>query len=242
MNQTVIVGVAAASVGLAAGYFAGRKHAQLKYDRLMEEEIEQAKTFFSKLYKKEEYETPETAAEALGVDVNLDPAVEALRQYQGRVEVEAETPVEKVTEMTEVSEEDGVIEENVFVDDPLANLAIDDRHPDIPYIIATEEWMENEHSHNQIQVTWFEGDRIMVDERDDVIEDWRTLVGSDAVNRFGLGSGDDNVVMVRNERRNLDIEIARSNGRYGKQVAGFDDSALQHSDTRMRRRRQQWDE
>jgi hypothetical protein len=259
MNMTVIVGATAASVGIAAGYLAGRKHAQLKFDQMMEQEIAAAKEYFSRLYKADEYETPESAAEALGVSVNLDPAIAALKEYQGRVEVQDAGPnahgmgtIEKVYNVTEVSEQDGdinrdrdgnpieVIEENVFEKYPHhLELDVDARTPDVPYIITIEEWMENDLEHNQIQVTWYEGDRILADERDDVIEDWRTLIGADTVEKFGVGCDDENTVMIRNERRHLDIEVARSDGRFSKQVAGFDsEESLQHSDGRMRRRRQ----
>jgi hypothetical protein len=163
--------------------------------------------------------------------------------------------VEEVYSVTEVSAQDGdinrdrdgnpieVIEENVFEKYPHhLELDLEARTPDVPYIITIEEWMENDLEHNQIQVTWYEGDQILADERDDVIEDWRALIRAATVEKFGVGCDDENTVMVRNERRHLDIEVTRSDGRYAKQVAGFDPESLQHSDGRMRRRRNKWDE
>jgi hypothetical protein len=246
MNNQALAGVVGASltIGSVGGYFLGRKHAQLKYDTLMAEEIKQAREFYSKVYKKEDFDSPESAAEALGVSVDLTPATEALRRYQGQDLVES--PHEKnptVEELIEVSEHDGTIEKNIFEGSGIDQLAVDDRQPNIPYVITTEEFMENELDHNQITVTYYEGDKILADERDDIIEDINETVGRANLELFGLASGDPNVVHVRNEIRSLDFEITRSTGEYRREVAGFtDEDSLQHSDRRMRRQRPRWDE
>lgn len=252
MNQKQLLALTAlgsATVSAAAAYYVAFKQFEKKLDKIVEEEIAQAKEFFARTYKKDDFETPEKAAETLGVSPNLEPAAEAIKNYQGHINYQGmsdgskKTNVEKVYEITEVSEEDGVIEQNIFKGSDIDRLAVDDRRPDVPYVITLEEFMQNEPEHNQISVTYFEGDQTLADERDDVIEDINETVGRANLMLFGLASGDENVVHVRLEKRSLDFEVNRSTGEYRREVAGFKEEDLRHSDDgRMRRRRPRWDE
>lgn len=247
MNRELIVGVTSASAGVVAGYFLGRKLAARMFEDRLDQEIQETKEFYAKVYKRDDYETAESAAEMLGINVNLEPAVEALRKYQGQGFDEFHEEVQHPTsidELTEVSEEDGLIEQNIFEKDSTAQLAVDSRTPNVPYVISLEEFMQNEPEHNQITVTYYEGDDTLADERDDIIEDINDVVGRANLSLFGLASSDPNIVHIRHELRKIDFEVVKSTGEYRREVAGFtDEDALKHSeDSRMRRRRPRWDE
>lgn len=91
-----------------------------------------------------------------------------------------------------------------------------------PYVIHVDELGEFDHDHVTYQ--WYYDDRILTDEDDTVIENIHELVGSPNLLRFGHGTGNNNVVIIRNDRLNLEMEILRVDGRYAD-TQGF----LQHN-------------
>lgn len=229
------VGVAGAAAGAAVAYFVTRKYMTTKYESIIESEVAQAKEFYSALSKKDDYETPEAAARKLGVETGLaeapakaaSDAIRALKNYQPSNDISEEEPKAVVN--------------NIFVNSqPIEDYDFEaeanNRDYSRPYIISQEEFMENEPEHDQNTVTYYEGDDVLVDERDDVIEDTDGTVGDDNLTRFGHGSKDNNIVYIRNEIRDVDFEVVRSRGKYAKEVLGFDDDDLQQP-TRRRRGR-----
>ena len=155
--------------------------------------------------------TDEQIAEALGTN---QLAVDALRE-----KMRSGTPIE-VTETTS----------NIFVDgrnieefDYAAE--VDKRDPEYPYVITHDEFMENENGWQQNTLTYFNGDDVLIDDKDIPVPDIEDIVGSENLTKFGYGSRDRNVVYVRNERLEADYEITLSMGEYAKEVAGFQHSA-----------------
>lgn len=240
-------------LGLAIGTKAGWKFAQYrlneKYNAQMEEEIERTKKFYAHL-NKEGFETPQAAADALGVtgDDAVINAAEALRSYKGHpvVQVDAdhviitkegavvdlEDPSENkayeaevdatVAEMTEL------VNQNIFQVEG-ENVDVSGRTPEIPYQITQIEFMANDDDYEQVSITWYAGDNQLTDEHDQIIPDHR-IVGKHNLERFGTGR-DPNIVLVRNEKLRMDYEILRHDGKYEHVVAGF-----AHSDESYERR------
>lgn len=232
--QTVILG---AVVGGVVGYVAyrqGEKNTQAKYEQILEEEIAEAKAFYSRL-NKEGMETPEKAVKTLRVEAEdedlirpeMDQVAKAIRKYQGRTDDETITVVPEI-------EEDGTVGVTVIMEDhPEADEGWDYEEelelrlasPDSPYVIHLDEFMENEHNHDQVTLTFYLGDEVLADERDEEIPFPDPYVGEDNLKKFGHGSGDPNVVLVRNERLSMDYEVALAEGKYVHEVLG-----LEHSD------------
>ena len=111
-----------------------------------------------------------------------------------------------------------------------------------PYVIHHDEYTINEDNHEQVTLTYFAGDDVLSDERDQVLPDQDTVVGLENLQKFGHGSEDPNVVYVRNPRLEVDYEIVRSEGTYATEVHGFQDDELKHSVGRRRRRRERFDD
>lgn len=95
-----------------------------------------------------------------------------------------------------------------------------------PYIIEHDEFMENDSGFEQIQLTWYEGDSVLVDPHDQPINNTIAAIGSDSMH-FGRGSKDDNIVYIRNDRLEKEYEVIRSNGKFAEEM-GF----IEHSDKR----------
>jgi hypothetical protein len=71
-------------------------------------------------------------------------------------------------------------------------------------------------------------------QKDEVIDEQDELIGLANLSRFGHGSGDPNIVYVRNEEKKLDIEIVHSDRKYAVEVHGFADDEIRHSSMKRR--------
>jgi len=110
------------------------------------------------------------------------------------------------------------------------------RGPVNPYVIHHDEFMINDDGNEQVSLTYFAGDDVLVDERDQVMRDVDTTVGLENLQKFGHGSHDPLVVYIRNPRLEVDYEISKSDGTFATEVHGFQDDELQHGQHRRRRR------
>lgn len=250
--SSILIGAGVVLVA-ASSAFAGYKFAQRKlkaqYEELATQEIEEAKAFYGRLYKTtDKLATPEEAfkdaVEAAEAEEPTEAQLlqDAVKAVSSNYETSTKDPVDyskinKVAIDEEVAAGTLVIEEttrvevatNVFTD---ANLEhwdyereVAKRTPDVPYIITEEEFLQNDPSHAQSSLTYFEKDDILLDAVDQIIQDQDGIVGDDNLVRFGKGSKHPNIVFVRNERIETDFEIERSSGSYVEEVAGLRDDS-----------------
>jgi hypothetical protein len=141
----------------------------------------------------------------------------------------------------QIKEKDLTVQRNVFVEgNPLviedwdAEAEEANRNPEQPYVISHDEFMENSFEHPQYTLTYYEGDDILAEQDDSVVNEVESIVGNDNLSRFGHGSRDPNIVYIRNERTEADYEVVRSSGKYVDEVH----PGLRHSDDySMSRRR-----
>lgn len=233
-NPALIVGagVLGLAVGAAGGYQFAKKRLNLKYQEIADQEIAEAKEFYAKASKAEEFSTPQQAAEALGVDPVLKEAARALISYQGLSSSEPAAAEEEVVEVE-------VQSHNVFSQEEIDfnyDAEIKQRSPETPYVITFEEFHENLPDHEQTTLTYYEGDDVLAEQDDQVIENVDATVGDENLTRFGHGSKDNNVVYIRNERTGLDFEVLRSGGKYAMEVHGFDEDETSGPNVRKFRR------
>jgi hypothetical protein len=233
-SQKVLIGLSAA-LSFAAGSFAGYKRAiqqmEEHYALQADREIAEAKEHYRKLYKAEEYASPEEAAKALG----LSEAAVAIQRYQGHRGEGDERPTEQkpvvfdYTKVVPPAKPDLTeVVRNVFTDTEIREIDLEQematRDPERPYLITQDEFGQNETEFTQATLTWYEGDEVMGNDRDEPVDfDVDEVVGLDNLKRFGEGSGDRNIVLVRNNELKMDYEIIRSSGKYSEEVAGFTD-------------------
>ncbi len=196
----------------AAGYLVAKEKLGREFDERLEREIDQAQEYYRKAAKVEEFASPESTLEALRPE--LVAANKALTQYQGRFD---ETKVDIPSVATT---------KNIF-DSPKPDveweLELRNRTEEAPYVLTAQEYMDGDLSYQQLEVTYFAGDNVLVDERDDVIEadDADMLVGLNNLKKFGLQSGDENVVYVRNHEKEVDVEINKDDRKYSVHVLGM---------------------
>lgn len=103
-----------------------------------------------------------------------------------------------------------------------------------PYVLHHEEWT-TEGMYTRLSLTYFEGDDVLADEHDTPIDDQDAMVGLANLAKFGHGSGDPNVVYIRNVELELEIEIVHSDGKFSEERRGIVEPPTDPSDPRRRR-------
>lgn len=85
-----------------------------------------------------------------------------------------------------------------------------------PYLIKADEFMNTEVGYDQTTLTLFEGDGVVIDESDEILENAHTILGLSNLNddKF-VGT---NTIYIRNEEEMRDFEVIRSDGFYQVEV------------------------
>jgi len=219
LRGRILIGVGiglAVSVSMIIGYVIAEKKLEKKFQKLLEEEIEDTKKFYSTLTKRT-MPTPQDALESLhenGHLIVVEDLVGSLEYVSG-----GEGMVEVVTNVFTNAENWDLEEE------------LKTRDPDRPYILEHDEFFNSEFQ--DARVTYYEGDGVLVDERDEHIPDIDGTVGEDNLLRFGHGSRDNNILYIRNEKLDIDFEVVRDQGKYTEKILGY----VQHDDDMRRHRR-----
>lgn len=212
-----------AAAGLAAGAMAGFYFAWKKAEKVILNEVNQ-----------------QVEAEVMAMREHF------LAREQARLANEKPDLAEKVQELgyAPTGEGEEVEIDNAFDhDEPQPEpadpwnqqLEMQNRGAVHPYVIHKDEFDANEDDQEQVTLTYFSGDDVLSDERDTVMAEPDAIVGLDNLQKFGHGSGDPNVVYIRNPRLEVDYEVIRSEGTFAQEVHGFADGDLRHSERRRRR-------
>lgn len=237
--------VASASFGLgAAGAHTLTKR---KYETLIETEAEELRQMY---FEKEQNLLSEMAKEHREGDIltsvpEKPPLTELIKDYKSDNDERPTNYSEMSTatdqELEQLVEEELKIEVkrtevNIFAGDleefnQELEEAWREENPDSPFIISKEEFLENDPEYNQVTITYYEDDDVLADEQDRPVDNQVQLVGNDALEKFGYGSGDNNIVYVRNPNLDIDLEVLRSTNSYAATVLGF-----KHSDRRTPRK------
>jgi len=201
-------GLGGLAVGLAFGFYVGYRfnRAKIRAEVLQEAEkdIEQIRL----MYRDRNKPTPEAIVREQGYETPEPP-----RPTRPPVPVrEPETLVEEVSR-----------------DEWNYNKEIAQRDRNHPYIIHENEFQETFPDYQQLQWTYYAGDNILCDERDEVVVRPELVVGEENLKRFGHGSSDDNMVYIRNDRLEIEWEITRSWKSHAEEVLGLDPDEAQNS-------------
>lgn len=147
---------------------------------------------------------------------------ESMDSFEQRLIDQAHSDVKETMHAVEPETdwENEVVHQNVFDshgESTHENLDRSNRDSSFPYIISSEEFNDADLDFNQNTLTYYEVDRVLVDERDQPLE--VGTVGEHNL-QFGNASGDQNIVYIRNHHLEVDFEICRSYGSYAVEVLG----------------------
>jgi NTP pyrophosphatase (non-canonical NTP hydrolase) len=233
------------AVGAGVGYVLASKMLEKSFQERLEAEIQDARSFYQDMYstpvfvaeeKEEVFESIREATDAHdGPPQDLvGQALSAMATYDPEGEEAREE---------ERARHQPVIVNNIFANtvppgEEVLGALMADRDPAKPYIITREEFLQGRDEFEQVEYTYWEGDDILVDDRYEFqpIENMELVAGEENLLRFGYGSGDENVLYIRNEAMDppLDLHITKSSGKYAVEVmaVGSEDDHLEHSEPR----------
>ena len=224
-NREVAIGIIAAAAGLGTGlglgYILTKRHLEVKYAALCDQEVAEAREFYRTRTSSPVVAKPtlDEVVTHLGYD-KVSPSEELQNQVEeAKLEAELEDRPANIFDTPQPPKEELEPEWDWASE-------LKARTEAAPYIIHRDEFVQNEREYTQSTLTYFEGDDVICDERDSVIDDRDELIGFDLLDRFGHGSGNKDVLYIRNPVRELDMEIVRSSGSYAQDVHGF----LEHTD------------
>lgn len=224
LGFTALAGAAAATTVCISVF---KKRYQAKYAAIADQEIADARAFFQATSRK-----PELADLVKDVEPKVDAAAKAFERYQsGGNAFVSDEPTSVPDEVTHNIFVEGKPMDEAF--DYEAEIAL--RSIDAPYIISKDEYNQGEKDFDQEELTYYEGDDVLADSKGKHIPDTDDSVGDTNLHRFGHGSGDNNVLYVRNERLELDFVILKSMGEYAKEVLGLRHSDDHHGHRKTRR-------
>lgn len=245
----IIVGAAALTVGVGIGYLLGKRH---KYEAVAEitsdihddpnqmklefdsdelaEELEEMREFV------EELKAKRLRAEAVIERGDIRPAIVVEEERESIEDLVIDKDGPSVEDFVEQKlraalpttagnldvEEEPVVTESVFAgddDDWNFELEMMQRSATEPYILHKDEFYAEEKGYTQTTLTYYDGDQIMADQEDAPIYNHEKVTGP---LRFGHGSGDKNVVYVRNDRLKAEYEILYDSGLFSVEVLGLD--------------------
>lgn len=193
------------------------------YQRILEEEIASVKAAYkseTKTLKKQNIELldvvtqPKSKDKPLSENELLNISASKLisdQGYDGGV-IEEEAPRFKMYDRTTDN----------------FNPADEERSEEEPYVISLAEFSNDEEDFDKITIRYFEKDRTLVEElRSEALP--LESVGEANLLRFGIGSQDESIVYVRNEKLKIDFEVVLDEeGSYTETVFGIPEWSNNH--------------
>lgn len=206
------------AVGTVIGFYLGHRYNQKK---IRDEAFKAADA---------EIDTIRAVYQAKTIAAEPKPTVEEIieeRGYSTKV-TPVERPLPAPVPIHEISEAEIVSVGPVFEPPPNVNppsvwdypRELNKRSTEHPYVIHQDEFTENELGYNRVVYTYYDQDDVLTDSDDTPFTDANLIVGVDNL-KFGHGTDDSDVVFIRNDKLELDMEICRSPKSYEEEITGL---------------------
>jgi len=242
MNKNILIFFAAFLAGGGVGWIVTKRVLEMKYDKLIEEEIQSVKDTFEarrpRSMSKEDAEkiastkvTSERPNNPAGVlsrsSLDNNPYEQAKRQYNlagidlSKVEPDGE-PDEDSDEDEDDEPDDGELRDAAGkTEQDMLDLTKVNRT--MPYLINDQEFTDEFDHHDKVSLYYYRLDDVLTEENEEIIDDIETTVGYDALATLDKQT----TVWVRNEPLGIDYEIIGINKTYSETVLGIKaDAAL----------------
>lgn len=191
--------------GFIVGHAITKYRVEMKYHAKLDAELEAARRYYAKLNKRDEFADP---TEVVPENHKDDPS-------EGEIVYGLDSQHPKPEEF------------NFDADDWEKYARFDyrreipKRSPEVAYVISLDEHIENDLDHDQTTLTYYAKDDVLVEEpRSTIITNALDVLGPVALDQFGNGSKDPNIVYVRNEELGMDYEVVRDPGSFEEEVLG----------------------
>lgn len=201
-------------VGFAVGMYFGHKFMKdkLRAEAFKESEEEVARIrehYHLKLVANEPKPSPEEIIVREGYSTRPLPApVPGLIEPHPR-QVEEDADLE------------AAVEEELIGWDLEQELLQREANPDDPYVLHQEEFYARETGYRQAAFTYYELDHVLVDDNDRK-RDIERIIGTSNNLKFGHGSDDPDSVFIRNNEKQIEVEITRLHKSFEEEVLGIE--------------------
>lgn len=172
------------------------------------------------------------------ISPNTETDADAFQKVHGRapttyelIQMGAGVEIENLKRDPHEHDDDQIEDRNVFDEnaesqpDPEdlgeGELEIPPRSIDKPYIISDDEWFSNLTNYDQITLTYFADDQILISDDKQVIRNVEEIVGETNLHRFGVQSDNPDIVYVRNELLKADYEVTKDERSYTEVILGI---------------------
>jgi hypothetical protein len=201
-------------VGFIFGYRLNREKIRAEAFKAAEEDMVQVR-----MYYHERYEGQNAASKVVPEKPALEDVVEERKRPMPPPVPVQEPVAEKAREVQYPKTRETGKEKDLGWD---YGAEMQTRSPNHPYIIHQDEFNNNQLEFGHQTWTYYAGDDILSDERDEVVVRPELVVGEENLKKFGHGSDDTEVVFIRNEKVGMEFEICRSWKSYASEVHGID--------------------
>lgn len=231
MYIKIAKGAALFTSGAVAGALVANGVLRAKYEKLSEEEIASVKAAYQvRAHKIGNFSKADTATTAHVMSQEDIDAAEEAKNYESTLAELCYTVTPKDIARLNDNLKRGIMP--IEPDDEEEDS--DDEEPDeeevlnvfeaskdgTPYIITWEQFSEEKDNYEKVNLDYYADDNTLADTNDAPIPDVVSLIGLDALDNFGNGSHEENVVYVRNDKLALDFEILRKDTSYSVYVLG----------------------
>ena len=224
----ILIGVGSGAISSLGTWLITRK----VYSKKMEETVAQEITKFKADYNKRQFGAKATVkpklekvAEKARVEIAEEEFLDILaaNKYKPDPERNLAAELQAYQIAQEEAEADDEDEEEPFEEYIWEGSSEDDLQDirEDPYVIDFDDWSASPPGTEQVALIFYDGDEVLADEHGTVIHNPRPIIGSDALDSFGKGSRDANVVYIRNPKTGVDYEIYQNMGTYSEEVHGI---------------------
>lgn len=236
MNARIIIGAAGVVLGAGVGALVTWRLLKAHYEEITQEEIRSVKVHYAKLFKEGEHGDLENLVAKYKTKVDK-LGYSGVREGDGDVS-EEKTDSDDSTSRKVIAAEKNTDNDALKEPDEVRNIwkmARDHPHPeDEAYVITFDQFNDEHDDYDKGDLTYYEGDDILVDSQESPIDDVEGLIGPDALTRFGDNSNSRDIVYVRNDNVAMDFEISRDKRSYTTHIAGIDEPSI-HRVHKMRK-------
>ena len=186
-------------LGAAAGAFGAEIYLRAKYEAIVQEEIESIKGASDRM-----------ALTKARVEVQQD--MESVTNLSKNYKTEQAQMIYDKEDLGGINPMGEAIEKALFSVPGMDN----------PYLINEDEYYDDKLVFDKLELNYYLGDRCLVDERDEIIDDYMELIGAAPEVLFAEASADGNgsAIYVRNEQINADFEVLLNEGAF-EETVGF---------------------
>lgn len=215
--------VGGVAVGVGVGYLLTKAHFQTKAD----EEVAATKAYLERKFESEVdkeradiAENTRIAQEVFETHVKREGYVPGPDVFDEAPHWETREPKIPIIKSTIPDDEPT---SSYGYEPPLSNDNVMEwpRDPEEPYVITFEEFQTENPQWDKLSITYYEYDNTLVDEREEQIDDIEGCIGVNNLLHFGKGTTDPDMLYIRHEKREADIEVTRDERGYVEAVMGI---------------------